>query len=399
MSTDSPEAEGGKHRGWAARRWPFAALIAGALVAVFLVTFLPWSSHNEMAGPPTVKGDAKTFGQTLVSPHDEAPIRLGKNVLWCSTFQLVWNEACRAAGGDIRLTNEPPVVPILNQRHASQADVDPASCLVMSGLIEEGIVGKIRKELQGKFQGQASPDLLDSIEPVLPPQGYLAYAYLFRALPFRYPLKRLDEPLMFGAAKVASFGLRDLTARWEDEKKAQQIKVPDYKDGDDFIVALQPEDKDERIVLAKISPADTLGKTVAAVRSRIAASDPGSGPDRWKQEWQREFQVGESLVIPILNFELWKRYDDLYRKKITTPGPLRGMPIVAALQSIRFRLDERGAVLKSEAALPAAKAAAPEKPRQLIFDKPFLILLERRDAQRPYFALWVGNTELLTPWK
>jgi hypothetical protein len=35
--------------------------------------------------------------------------------------------------------------------------------------------------------------------------------------------------------------------------------------------------------------------------------------------------------------------------------------------------------------------------RNLVFDKPFLILLKRREAKRPYFALWVGNAELLVP--
>ena len=59
-------------------------------------------------------------------------------------------------------------------------------------------------------------------------------------------------------------------------------------------------------------------------------------------------------------------------------------------QSIRFRLDERGAVLKSEAA-----SAGGDGYRQMVFNKPFLILLKRRDAGKPYFALWVGDPELL----
>ena len=31
----------------------------------------------------------------------------------------------------------------------------------------------------------------------------------------------------------------------------------------------------------------------------------------------------------------------------------------------------------------------------MIFDKPFLIMLQRSDAKMPYFALWVDNAELL----
>jgi len=397
MNDDVSELDVGKPLWDPEAGWQFVSLIAGSLLIGFLSTCCcQKASHDQMAGPAIVKGDAKQFPQTVVSPHDEAPIRPGKNVLWCSTFQLVWNEACRYAGGGIHMEREPAVVPILNKKNASQDDVDRASCLVLSGLVEQGIIGKIREELARKFEGQASPDLLNSIE-LSRPDGYLAYAYLFRALPFRYPLKRQDEPLTFGTAKVASFGLRNVTGRVDEMTRAEQIKVLDYKNGDDFIVALQPEDKNERIVLAKIAPADTLPKTVAAARSRIAASDPGSGPDRWKREWQREFHIGESLVVPLLDFELWKQYDELCGKTITTPGPLHGMPIVAALQAIRFRLDEHGAILKSEATM--VKGMAESEPRQLIFDKPFLILLERRDARRPYFALWVDNTELLTPWK
>lgn len=80
---------------------------------------------------------------------------------------------------------------------------------------------------------------------------------------------------------------------------------------------------------------------------------------------------------------------------MTTPGPLVGTPIGACQQTIRFRLDECGAVLKSEAAAATKSAEALDEPRQFVFDRPFLILLERREAANPYFALWVDNPELL----
>jgi hypothetical protein len=35
----------------------------------------------------------------------------------------------------------------------------------------------------------------------------------------------------------------------------------------------------------------------------------------------------------------------------------------------------------------------------MVFDKPFLILMQRADSKLPYFALWIGNTELLLPPK
>ncbi len=35
------------------------------------------------------------------------------------------------------------------------------------------------------------------------------------------------------------------------------------------------------------------------------------------------------------------------------------------------------------------------KPKKMVFDKPFLILLKRTDAKNPYFGLWTMNTELM----
>lgn len=355
------------------------------LVAGFLAMFFARRGYHETI----LKADAKDLNNTLVTPHLEASIEPGKNLLWCSTFQLVWNEGCRAAGGDIRLENEPPMVPALNRKAADPKDVDPGSCLVASGLMKDDIVGKIRSELGLKFRGRAEPDLLDRIAPSLPPDGWLAYAYLFRELPFEYPLKRLDEPLAFGSTQVATFGLKKATSRMDDIHKAEQVVVLDYKNADDFVLELTPQDKTERIVLAKIAPAETLEKTIEAVRSRAVLGDA--------KEYKSTLDMGETLIVPMLNFDVWKSYDELEGKKITTPGPLQGYDFFA-VQDIRFRLDERGAILKSEGAM-AAKCGGPSQPREFIFDKPFLVLLERRGAERPYFALWVDNAELLVPFK
>ena len=235
--------------------------------------FFGGGAHNEIAGPPLLKADGKDLKATLISPHLEAPIEPGKNVLWCSTFQLVWNEGCRYAGGDIHLKDEPPMVAALNKKLGNEKDVDADSCLVMSGLVEDGIVKKIRQELERKFQGQADPDLLNSIEPRLPPNGWLAYAYLFRALPFEYPVQTIG-----GAAcvRIGKGGVvrpaKDGCTIDDDHRIAEQVAILDYKSDDDFILALQPKDQSERIVLAKIAPAETLQKTIETVRSRIKAT-------------------------------------------------------------------------------------------------------------------------------
>ena len=292
------------------------------------------------------------------------------------------------------------MVQILNKKTAPEANLDPESYVAMAGLAQEGIVGKIRDALDRKFHGQAAPELLDRFERELPRDGWLAYAYLFRELSFASQFDRLKKPLVFGPdkVKVVSFGL----IGEHPERIRFQVAILDYTNADDFVIALLPKVEGERIILAKIPPAETLEKTIAAVQKRIEPED---------EHYQRsgciyEIWSEEPLMVPILNFDLLKSYEELRGRIITTPGPVKGFPIIEALQAIRFRLDERGTVLKSEAGPPAASPAREKsKPGQFIFDKPFLILLEKVDlssvvyARPPYFALWVDNAELLVPFK
>jgi hypothetical protein len=371
--------------------WIWGAIGLVIVGGVLLTEFLrPKLRHNDIAGTPTLKADGNDLKATVIVANADALIVPGKNVLWCSTFQLVWNEGCRHAGGDIHLKDEPPLVASLNKKIGDAKDVDADSCLVMSGMVQDGIVKKIRQELDRKFQGQADPDLFDKIEAELPSDGWVGYAYLFRELPFKYPFKRFEKPLLFASAKVASFGVREVTSWLDDINMAEQVAVLDYRDANDFVLELEPQDTSERVVLAKVAPAETLQGTIKAVQSRVASTI--------RAQSKQNLTCGESIVVPVLNFDLLQAYGDLCNKSVTTAGPLKGTPFVLAMQSIRFRLDERGAILKSEAG-EVKSCDEPEPPRQFVFDKPFLILLERKDAARPYFALWVDNAELLVPFK
>ena len=70
--------------------------------------------------------------------------------------------------------------------------------------------------------------------------------------------------------------------------------------------------------------------------------------------------------------------------------------ILSALQNVRFQMDEKGVRLKSEAHMAiGCGAAGYPATHYLVFDKPFLLMLQRSDADVPYFALWVDNAELL----
>jgi len=238
--------------------WAVACGVAMCLVAVGIVK--QWR-----AGQEAVRGWARDMKRTTVTPHLEQEIVPGENVVWCSTFQLAWNELCDLAGGPIQMENPPAMVAFLNRKEASKEDLDEASYVAMAGLAEDGIHEKIRKELDRKFHGQANPALLNS----LPEAGWVTYAYLFKDLPFEWAFTRFRRELSFEGRMVDCFGIKDPGP--DEEKMASQVAVLDYQNNDDLIVELRTKASDERLILAKVPRKPSLGKTIAAVQQRIAA--------------------------------------------------------------------------------------------------------------------------------
>jgi hypothetical protein len=63
------------------------------------------------------------------------------------------------------------------------------------------------------------------------------------------------------------------------------------------------------------------------------------------------------------------------------------------MQDIRFRLDEGGVALQTEARLRGLCLP----PRDLVCNRAFLVLLLRRGSAVPYLAAWIENDEILVP--
>ncbi|MEO0531363.1 MAG: hypothetical protein AAF266_12435 [Planctomycetota bacterium] len=339
---------------------------------------------DQRAGPdagPHVQANAAELRRTIVTPHLEQAIDEKSNVLWCGTFQLAWNELCNLVGGTVEVRPKNCTLEVLNKQTVSSRDFDPASYVAKAGLVRDGVYREIQADMQRRFAGQASPDLLPIIRD-LPQDGWATYAFLFKQMPFRWSFDRFDRNLRFQGKKVDSFGIRHFgDGGKRDARMARQVDVYDYRNSDDFIVELRTESSSDRLLLAKVTAEATLDRTIASVQERIADTKP------------ELMRPGAYLTVPVVDFEILRRYPELEGIRIAASSKsLDGQRLEFAAQTIRFRLDETGAVLKSEA-LGGGFGGLPSK--NLIFDKPFLILLQQRRAEQPYFALWVNNAELL----
>ncbi|MFA5793852.1 MAG: hypothetical protein WC980_02095 [Candidatus Brocadiia bacterium] len=328
--------------------------------------------------------DSTQLKQTRITSVLDEPVVSGTNLVYCSTFQLAWNELKDGIiKEDIRMKDEPPLVGLLNRGLASKKDISDSAYVAMAGFGKDGIVDKINQALKSKFQDQA-PVVREDLEPI----DILAYAFLYKNLKFKYIFGKLKYEFDFrgssGITSVKAFGI-DNRRLPDYEQVAKQVSILDYQNDDDFIIRLLTDSADDEVVLAKINPGKTISETVLTVLERIKKGTPAA------------FGENDKLSIPKIDFNVRHSYKELLDKDFTNKD-WHDYFIRKALQSIRFRLNERGVILKSETKIFVEYKCLPPVHRQLFFDKPFLIYLKEKGGKSPYFVMWVDNPELLVKY-
>jgi hypothetical protein len=326
--------------------------------------------------------DAQDLSSTLVTADLQEPIVEGTSVIWCGTIQLAWNELLDAVGQDIvflDMAEQPAVLTSLNQRLITTDDLDEASYVAMAGMLRDGIVDQIQQTMAQKF-----PD----VTPNLPvpegadPRSIVAYSYLFKNLLFPQPFERLNDPIVFDGQHILCFGLSGDSV--PSAELLNQVSILDYQSDDDFVIELKTRNEADQVIMAKVQPQATLKDTIEGVLAR-SAQDSGE-----------HLNGDDVLKVPMINFDLRRSYDELVGHEfLAANGVTDPYVIEKALQSIRFELNEAGVQLRSEVFIFVGVTSIPPQPRRLIFDKPFLFMMKLRDADLPYFAMWIDNPELL----
>jgi hypothetical protein len=368
--------------GWA------GAILAGMLFAGSSLSSCQYKksegTNNSQPGTQAKGRELTTPGQstqTIITPHFEQEMTTGKNILWCATLQLAWNELLTFAGGTMQMENEGPLVTMLNRQTVNVADLglDQKSYLTVAGIVGTELLSKVKQTAQAEWQSQVFADLA-----ALPQDSLVAYSYLVKTLPFEWAFRRFDRPLRYSATEVTSFGIKQyLASNPNDQKLANQVLILAYQEDTNFILELYTRSPNDRLILAKVTPEATLGATVTHILGRINQGTP------------TRMRNLESLVIPVVDVDRLQNYPELCGHPIlASNAAVNGKQLSLVAQRTRFKLDETGARLESKALAVSAKP-----PRQFIFDHPFLVMLIRQGAKMPYFALWVENTDVLVPFK
>jgi hypothetical protein len=336
--------------------------------------------------------NASDLQHTVVTPHLEYPVVGDENVVWCASFQLAWNEACSLVEEDLHFDgNEPAIVSLLNTRSFTMQHIDEESYVAVADFVKNDVFGEISRQLAAKFGGQATPRYIPPRSLTPRPQDIVAYSYLFKNLEFPVPFERIGKPIVFGTEDVPCFGIGE-EYKYKHYEMLDQVIILDYQSEDDFVVQLKTKGQRDKLILAKTQTEETLDQTIEAVRVRAANADPAQP------------EIGDVLMVPKLNFDITRNYRELEGRKLAVKNSevAAELVLLSALQNIRFQLDEEGVRLRSESHIAFGCGGSPPPPPTrhiMVFDKPFLLMLQKSDADVPYFALWVENPEILVKVK
>lgn len=330
-----------------------------------------------------VQGNTASMKNTTFVASSNAEFDPHENKLWCASLKL----ACEAFVEATRpkrnpaAQNELLAAILMDPFHSSM--LDPQSYVAVAGLEADELIETAQAELDAKF-GHGRDPILDQFQDSDLP---LAYAFLAKAMHFETEFEdNFEMPFSFGESDVESWGLPNFDPMIEHQmRQAKQIRMLHYANRDDFVMELVPEGKD-RIVLARLKPGRTLAETWKAVQ-RHRTAFPGLEPAARKElEWRE----GDRFLMPKLDFDLNHVFSPL-------EFGVEGVGLATALQTLRVRLDHRGAEIKSRTMI--LRGSATRNPKECIFDGPFLAAFVEKDADWPYALMWIGDPEILVPRK
>lgn len=257
-----------------------------------------------------------------------------------------------------------------NKAIFTKNDLDEASYYVKSGYGPK-TVESINKEMQAKFPDKSFGNLTQQLRET----DIIAYAYF---------LKKVEYVTTFEKKDVSFMGQRVNGFYAVNGTQKKNVKVLNYWDDDKFIVSLQLKDNNDELILAK---GFDMGKPIDIVNKINQYNTHNIS------------KMGEDDLFEMTKLHL--NYSRDYKEIIDTRLANNGFEsycIAAMCENIKFDMDHKGARVENEASLPSIgipKQGIPAKQKKFILDRPFWVVMKRKNSHNPYFILGVNNSELM----
>lgn len=153
-----------------------------------------------------------------------------------------------------------------------------------------------------------------------------------------------------------------------------------YNSNTDFAIKLYTQEQD-RIILYRTNVNADFESIFNEIKQK-------------KNNYMRKlFTNIDTLKIPNLSFTITKDYSELTGKKFIRKSDYNKYSINKAIQTIDFKLDKTGGIVKSEAVMSVNITGTPVEPRNFNFDDIFYLFLIEEGKETPYLALRVEDID------
>ena len=293
------------------------------------------------------------------------------NRVWAGTFELVWNDLMdnvlkapvQFVDGENAFANE------LNKQNFKKDYLSEDSYYTAHGVMTKAFKSVIEKALEEKFNEKS--DILDSLS--WNGKSFLIYSMLKKDFEFITAFKELKKAKFANKGKkIKYFGIeKNATSDLRDS-----VSVLFYNSSNDFAVKIYTK-TDDKVILYRTDDTSSFDKMYNDV---LAKSKAYNGV--------KSFTKKDRLKVPFIAFKTKHIYEQLSGKSILNSD----LTIDEALQTVDFKIDNKGVKLKSEAALVMKMSLEPigkSEPRDFYFDDNFVLYLIEKE--KPYFALKVAD--------
>lgn len=299
-----------------------------------------------------------------------------KNQVWAGTFQLVWNDLTDdIIKHPVKFVNyHSDIADNLNKKGFSAKDISENAYYKKWGLVSPDLKTEIENGIKEKFNEKS--DILDNFDWTPAEDKYLLYAMLKKDFEFSEKFNKLKDDKFNGSTGNVKYFGTDKDASY---KQRHSVKILFYNNPQDFAVMLTSKQGDN-VYLYRTNDDKTFTEYYKDMNKKTDKNLEYLGE-------KDEFKA------PMLDFNTKRTFTEFSNKPIEKSSLI----ISDAIETIKFKMDETGVKLKSEAAIMLEKSCIvqePIKPRYFFFNDKYIIFISENN-KKPYFAMKISDAESL----
>lgn len=399
--------------------------IVAIMLAIVVSTGASYSKNVKNEIKP-VEGETIQAAQTIQSAQPAAEVKkvnfaVSKDNAWTPTFQLCWNEFIKLTGRDkIEFVGgNTEFVDELNQQNFKTSDLSSDSYYTAVGKQTLKFKKKIQKDIKIKFNEKS--DILNAFEFPNVRDGrtdqWFLYSILIKDFKFTAPFDNLDSDLFNKTAGTSYkyFGFDGVKKENKNIKALKNdIQELFYASDDDFALKITDKLKKDEMILYLTNSEESFDDIYNEIlckeqnKNEYTEKRLKEFKEQYKSSANRAIDFRNLYKIPYLNINETIKYDNeladkpIKDKNYESNG--KTWVIDKTLQTIKFAMDNKGAKLKSEAAMSVAKTSLDPEAKIILdnyyyFDRPFVIFLKEKGKDKPYFAARINDGKYLVKSK